>query len=129
MNASLIYLSIDVATIVCALLLALRVLTSQPRLRSAQLIGLMALSLACGVVLGHQEYGYWMPRAFRIDVGGWAVVLNLARNLTPGLFMLLCFALFTDRRRFPRWLLVLLVVHAASIRESPGWSDARRRSK
>jgi AraC-like DNA-binding protein len=80
----------------------------------------MAISLACGVVLGHQEYGYWMPRAFRIDVGGWAAALNLARNLTPGLLMLLCFTLFTDRRRFPRWLLVLLAVQLAL--EEPGRS-------
>ena len=74
--------------------------------------------MACGVVLGHQEYGYWMPPAFRIDVGGWAGFLNLARNLTPGLFMLLCFTLFTDRRRFPRWLLLLLVVQLGL--EEPG---------
>ncbi len=86
--------------------------------------------MACGVVLGHQEYGYWMPPAFRIDVGGWAGFLNLARNLTPGLFMVLCFTLFTDRRRFPRWLLLLLVVELGL--EEPGralipaaWSYAR----
>ena len=114
----LIFLSIDVATIVCAVLLGVRVLASRPRLRSAQLIGLIAFSMACGVVLGHQEYGYWMPPAFRIDVGGWAGFLNLARNLTPGLFMLLCFTLFTDRRRFPRWLLLLLVVQLGL--EEPG---------
>ena len=84
MSAPLIFLSIDVATIVCAVLLGVRVLASRPRLRSAQLIGLIAFSMACGVVLGHQEYGYWMPPAFRIDVGGWAGFLNLARNLTPG---------------------------------------------
>src|SRR4051812_46211889 len=66
--------------------------------------------MACGVLLGHQEYGYWTPPAFRIDVGGWAPFLDLARNLTPGLFMLLCFTLFTERRRFPRWLLVLVAL-------------------
>ena len=110
MSAPLILLAIDVATIVCAVLLAARVLISRPRLASARLIALNALAMACGVLLGRQDYGSWMPPAFRIDVGGWAWLLDLARNLSPGLFMLLCFTLFTERRRFPRWLLVLLVV-------------------
>ena len=120
MNAPLIFYSLDVATIVCATLLGARVLASRPRLRSAQIIGLIAFGLGCGVLLGHQEYGYWMPPAFRIEVGGWAGFLNLARNTTPGLFMLLCFTLFTDRRRFPRWLLVLLAVQLGL--EEPGRS-------
>ena len=120
MNAPLIFYSLDVATIVCATLLGARVLASRPRLRSAQLIALIAFSLGCGVVLGHQEYGYWMPPQFRIDVGGWAGFLNLARNLAPGLFMLLCFTLFTDRRRFPIGLLALLAVQLGL--EEPGRS-------
>jgi AraC-like DNA-binding protein len=118
LSAPLIFFAIDVATIVCAALLGARVLASRPRLRSAQLIGLIALGIACGVVLGHQEYGYWMPPAFRIDVGAWAGLLNLARNLTPGLFMLLCFTLFTDQRRFPLWLLILLALQVGL--EEPG---------
>jgi AraC-like DNA-binding protein len=110
LSAPLILLTIEVATIVCAALLGVRLLASRPRLRSAQLLALIAFGAMCGVVLGHQDYAYWIPPAFRIDVGGWAGFLNLARNLTSGLFMLLCFTLFTDRRRFPRWLLVLLAI-------------------
>jgi len=110
LSAPLILLAVDVATIVCAALLAARVLISQPRLKSAKLLALIALSMACGVLLGRQDYRYWIPPAFRIDVGGWAWVLDLGRNLAPGLVMLLCFTLFTERRRFPRWLLVLLAV-------------------
>jgi hypothetical protein len=129
-SAALVYLSLEVATIVCAALLGARVLASGPGLRNAQLIALIAFCLACGVVLGHQEYGYWMPPAFRIDVGGWAQVLNLARNMTPGLIMLLCFSLFTDGRRFPRWLLVLLAVQLGLEEPgrsliSPAWRYAR----
>ena len=33
--------------------------------------------------------------------------MNLPSGLTPGLFMILCFSLFADRPRFPRWLLAL----------------------
>jgi AraC-like DNA-binding protein len=110
LSAPLIFLAIDVATIVCAILLGARVLASQPRLGSAWLIALIAFAMASGALLGHQEYGYWTPPAFRIDMGGCAGFLDLARNLTPGLFMVLCFTLFSERRRFPRWLLVLLAL-------------------
>jgi AraC-like DNA-binding protein len=110
LSAPLILLAIDVATIVCAALLAARVLVSRPRLGSARLMALIAFAMGCGVLLGRQDYAYWIPPAFRIDVGRWVRFLDLARNLTPGLFMLLCFTLFTERRRFPKWLLVLLVV-------------------
>ncbi len=108
-----ILLAIDVATIVCAMLLCVRLLASQPNSKAARLIALIAFSMACGVVLAHQEYGYWMPGAFRIDTGGWAAFLDFARNLAPGAFMLLCFDLFTERGRFPRWLLVVLAVQLA----------------
>lgn len=130
MSAPLIFLAIDVAAVVCAVLVALRALTRAPRLWSARLVALIAVNTACSVVLSHQEYGYWMPAAFRIDVGGWVPVLNLARNLTPGLIMLLCHALFTDRARVPVWLLALLAVQMAL--EEPlqrlipaGWPSAR----
>ena len=130
MSAPLVFLAIEVAAVVCALLLAARVLASRPRLRSAQLIALIAFDTACAVVLAHQEYGYWTPAAFRIDLGGWTGFLNLARNLTPGLFMLLCFTLFTDRRRFPRWLLVLLAIQLGLEEPAhafipPDWAYAR----
>jgi AraC-like DNA-binding protein len=130
LTAPLLILTLEVATLVCAVLLAVRVIASRPRLPTAQLIALIAFGVACGVILGHQEYGAWTPRAFRIDVGGFAPFLNLARNLTPGLFMLLSFTLFTDGRRFPRALLGLLAVQL--LLEEPGralvppaWAYAR----
>src|ERR1700759_270285 len=104
MSTPLFLLAIDVATIVCALLLCARLLSNKPRSRSAILIALIAFAMACGVVLGRQEYSYWIPSAFRVDVGALSRVFDLARNLTPGLFMLLCFNLFIEQRRFPKWL-------------------------
>jgi AraC-like DNA-binding protein len=110
LSSPLILFAIDVATVVCAVLLAARVLVSRPKLKSGWLLALMALAMACGALLGRQDYSYWIPPPFRVDTGGWAGLLDFARNLTPGLFMLLCFTLFTDRRRFPRWLLALIAV-------------------
>lgn len=71
MSTPLFLLAIDVATIVCAMLLGARVLASQLRSRNALLIALIAFDMSCGVLLGRQEYGYWIPPEFRVDVGGW----------------------------------------------------------
>lgn len=110
MSAPLFFLCVDVANIVCSLLLAARVLTQHPRLLSAQLIALICCNTICYIVLSRQEYGWWIPEAYRFEVGsGLGIVLNFARNLTPGLFMILCFTLFADRPRFPRWLLALFL--------------------
>ena len=36
--------------------------------------------------------------------------MNLLRNMTPGLFMVLCYSLFREGHRLPRWLLGAFVV-------------------
>jgi AraC-like DNA-binding protein len=110
MNAPLFFLSVDIAIIVCNALFGARVLARHPRLLSAQLIGLITFDTICYVVLSRYEYRYWIPEAYWFQVGGLATSLNFARNLTPGLFMILCFTMFADRSRFPRWLLGLFFV-------------------
>lgn len=113
MSSPLFFLALDIATIVCNAIFGARVLASRPRLLSAQLVALIAFNSICHFVLSRYEYRYWIPAPYRFDVGDWAAVLNFARNLTPGLFMVLCFALFSDKQRFPRWLLGLFAVEMA----------------
>lgn len=110
LSAPLLILAIDVATVVCAGLVAVGVLAALPRSRPVWLVALIAVNSACSVILARQDYGFWIPEAFRIDVGPWAPLLNLARNASPGLIMVLCHALFTDRRRFPPLLIVAFAV-------------------
>jgi AraC-like DNA-binding protein len=110
MSLPLLFLAIEIAAIVCNALFCVRVLASNPRLPSAQLIALILFNSICYIVLGRYDYRYWIPAPYHIEVGRWEVFLNFARNLTPGLFMMLCFIMFSDRRRFPRWLLVLFAV-------------------
>jgi AraC-like DNA-binding protein len=111
-------LTLDIATILCAALLGARLVVSYPRLRSAQLIALISVCNICYVILSRFEYGYWIPTPFHFDVGAWFDGLNFARNLTPGLLMILCFTLFTERRRFPGWLLALFLLQM--LLEEPG---------
>jgi AraC-like DNA-binding protein len=103
-------LAIDIASIASSVIFGARVLAGRPRLASAQLIALIAFNSICYVVLARYEYRYWIPAPYQFDIGAWAGILNFARNLTPGLFMVLCFNLFADGTRFPRWLLALFVI-------------------
>ena len=107
MGWPLLSFAIDITSIACGTIFGARVLARRPTLPSAQLIALITLNSACYVLLARYEYRYWIPEPYRIDIGAWASLLNFARNLTPGLFMVLCFNLFSDRSRFPRWLLGL----------------------
>jgi AraC-like DNA-binding protein len=110
MSLPLLFLVIDIAAIVCDALLLARVLAGNPKLPSAQLTALILFDSICYIVLGRYDYRYWIPAPYHFDVGRWEVFLNFARNLTPGLFMVLCFTMFADQRRFPRWLLALFAV-------------------
>ncbi len=110
MSAPILFLSLDIATMVCAALVGARVLASWPRLRTARLVALIAFDSVCDVILGRYDYRAWIPAPYHFEVDAFEPFLNLARNLTPGLFMILSFLLFTDGRRFPRVLLALLAV-------------------
>jgi AraC-like DNA-binding protein len=110
LNWPFLSLATDIATIVSGVTFGARVLARRPRLLSAQLVALIALNSVCYIVLGRYEYRFWITKPYWFDVGEWAGALNFARNLTPGLFMVLCFTLFADKARFPRWLLGLFVV-------------------
>jgi AraC-like DNA-binding protein len=106
----LLSFAVDIASIAASGIFGARVLARRPTLASAQLIALIMFNSICYVVLARYEYRYWIPAPYQFDVGGWAGLLNFARNLTPGLFMVLCFNLFADETRFPRWLLGLFVL-------------------
>src|ERR1700760_3125235 len=107
MTAQLLFFAVDIANIVCSALFGARVLAKRPRLPTAQLLALIVAISICHFVLSRYEYRAWIAPAYRFELGGVANELNFARNLTPGLFMLLCFKLFADTPRFPRWLLGL----------------------
>ena len=111
MNAQLAFFALDVATAFSAALLFLCALARRPQLLTSQLLALIAFDSVCDVILGRSDYSDWIPPLLQLHVHGiWAVVFNLARNLTPFLFAALCYVLFAEQRRFPRWLYALLAV-------------------
>lgn len=110
MTAPLAFLTLDLATAICAALFGACVFAASPRRPGAQLIALIALCNVCHVMLARYEYAQWIPAPYQIEVGGWSAVLNLVRNLTPGLFAALSFTLFADKRRFPLTVLGLFAL-------------------
>ncbi|HEY2676947.1 MAG TPA: AraC family transcriptional regulator [Steroidobacteraceae bacterium] len=110
MTSSQLFFAVDIATVICNVLFGARVLAKRPHLLVSQLIGLITFNSVCHIVLSRYDYRYWIPEPYQWDIGGFAGVLNFARNLTPGLFMILCFEMFADRPRFPRALLGLFLL-------------------
>lgn len=110
MTWHLAYFAVEVIGLFSILVVGAREFASQPKLPTAQLFALLCLNSACARVLARHEYAYWIPEAFQIDVGILQTPMDLARNLTPGIFMILCHAMFQDRPRFPRLLLVLFAI-------------------
>lgn len=116
----MLFLLIDMTSIICAALLAVRMLASFPDRFQTQLIALILLSTICHVVLSRDDYTFWIPETLRTDVGAWRPVLNFMRNLSPGLFMVLAHRLFVDDRPFPRVLALLFAVQML-LEEPVGW--------
>ena len=110
MSAQSLFFVIDVIGFSASLLFGLRVLIASPKQLNAQLLALIGFNSACAIVLARQDFGRWIPEAYQLHVGLLWFPFHIARNLTSGLLMLLCFSLFQDERRFPRWLLGVFAV-------------------
>jgi AraC-like DNA-binding protein len=105
MSAQSLFFAIDVIGVFSILLLGLRVLMTGPKQLNAWFLALICFNSACAIVLARQDYAYWIPDAYQLHVGLLRFPFHIARNLTSGLLMLLCFSLFQDESRFPRWLI------------------------
>ena len=110
MKPQLLFFAVETIGLFAVVLLGSRLIVSAPARRNVQLAALICLNAACARLLARQEYSFWIPAAYDIDVGMLASPMNLLRNMTPGLFMVLCHSLFREGRRLPRWLLGAFVV-------------------
>jgi AraC-like DNA-binding protein len=105
MSTQLLFFAVDVIGFFSVLLFGLRVVVSSPKRQNARLIALICFNSACALILARQDYAYWIPEAYQLHVGLLRIPLHVARNLTPGLLMLLCHSLFQDESKIPRWLI------------------------
>ena len=110
MNLHLLYAAIDGAYVGFLLVLAIRLLGLAPRNRNVQLIVLLAFGAICAVVSARHSYMAVLPAEFAVDLGPLIIPMNLARNLTSGVMMVLCHSIFRDRVRLSPLLLALWTV-------------------
>ena len=124
MNAQLVLLSVDLATIVMLALLGLRVVSVYPTRRESWLIAFLCVASIAHVALSRADYTYWIAEPYRFDFGVGAPAMDVVRNMTPGLFAVLTSMLFTDRRVQPSWLYGLLalqfILEIFRARSAPG---------
>ena len=110
-SVDLVFLVVDAFAVFAVVLLAVQYLRLLPTNINAQLLGLLCLAEVCHVVLGRYQYGYWIAEPFRITLSPVAEsILNLGRNVAPGVFLFLSHSMLRDGKRLPKVLLVLFVV-------------------
>jgi len=106
----LLTVGIDAAAIVLVALIAARFLTAAPGSRNAQLVALICLATISYLLASRQDYAPLLPQEFTLHFGLFFPVLNLLRNSTAALFMLLCHGIFRDGQRVAPWLLALVAL-------------------
>ncbi|HTB89821.1 MAG TPA: AraC family transcriptional regulator [Steroidobacteraceae bacterium] len=131
MSTQLFFFAVDVIGFFSILLFGLRVLVTSPKQLNARLVALICFNSACATVLARQDYAFWIPEAYQLHVGLLRVALHIARNLTSGVFMILCHSLFQDESKMPRLLvaafaLQILMEFAGALRSTngPEWQYA-----
>ena len=113
MSLHLALFALDVAAIVTNVLLAAVLLKSWPRHAGAWLAAAIALNSAGFNLFQRAMFGDWIPAPFQIGLPpSLLLALQVSMNTTPGLFMLLSFVLFQERR-FPRVLMLLFALQVA----------------
>ena len=134
MNLHLLYAAIDGAHIAFLLVLAIRFLVSAPRNRNAQLIVLLAFSTICAVVSARHSYVAVLPAEFAVDLGPLIMPMNLGRNLSSGVVMVLCHSIFRDRTRLSPlplalWAVQMLLEEPLEWMVPPAWELAQPHAK
>ena len=111
-SVDLVFLVVDAFAVFAMALIAVQYLRLLRANANAQLLGVLCLAAVCHVVLGrYQPYGYWISEPFRIALSPAAEsILNLGRNVAPGVFLFLSHSMLRDGKRLPKALLVLFVV-------------------
>ena len=92
----------QLVAIFSVLLLAVGYLKTDPRAASTRVFGLIALFVAFYLVNGMA--GPNIAVEYRIDLGYWQPLIGISSSSISGLFMLYCYFIFQEDKRFPRLL-------------------------
>lgn len=84
------------------LLLAVGYFKSDPSAVSARVFGLIALFVALYLIDGMS--GVHIAPEYRLDLSRWQRLIGVTNSSIAGLFMVYCYSIFQESRRFPRLL-------------------------
>ena len=111
MSADFVFLVLDAFAVLAMAVIGIQYLCLLPKSTNAQLLALLCLAGVCHVVLGRYQYGYWIAEPFQIALPPTSEsILNLLRNVAPGVFLFLSHLMLRDGKRLPKTLLVLFFV-------------------
>ena len=111
MSADFVFLVMDAFAVFAIALIGIQYLCLLPRNSNAQLLGLLCLAAVSHIVLGRYQYGYWISEPYQIALSPIAEsILNVLRNMAPGVFLFLSHSMLRDGKRLPKTLLVLFFV-------------------
>ena len=111
MSADFAFLVMDAFAVFAIALIGIQYLCLLPRNSNAQLLGLLCLAAVSHIVLGRYQYGYWISEPYQIALSPIAEsILNVLRNMAPGVFLFLSHSMLRDGKRLPKTLLVLFFV-------------------
>ena len=100
----LFFFAVQIAAILSIFLLAAGYLKAVPRENSARVFALLGVFICFYLLEGMT--GEHIDPQFRLDLGGWQVIIASGANAVPGLFMIYCFLTFQEQQRLP--ILVIL---------------------
>lgn len=111
MSADFLFLVLDAFAVLALSLLGIQYLRLLPANGNAHLLAILCLAGVAHVVLGRYQYGFWIAEPYQIALSPVSEsILNLLRNLAPGLFLFLSHSMLRDGKRLPKTLLVLFFV-------------------
>lgn len=110
-SADFAFLVLDAFAVFAMALIGIQYLCLLPKSTNAQLLALLCVAGVSHVVLGRYQYGYWIAEPYQIALSPTSEsILNLLRNMAPGVFLFLSHSMLRDDKRLPRTLLVLFLV-------------------
>ena len=111
MPADFVLLVLDAFAVFAMALIGIQYLCLLPKSTNAQLLALLCVAGVAHVVLGRYQYGYWIAEPYQIALSPASEsILNLLRNVAPGVFLFLSHSMLRDGKRLPKTLLVLFFV-------------------
>jgi AraC-like DNA-binding protein len=107
----LLLFSAQLIAILSVLLLAVGFLKTEPKADSARVFAVLAIFIVFYLLNGMA--GEQIEPRFRLDLSAWQLIIQPGVSAIPGLFMLYCFLIFQEQKKFPITLAVAFALQVS----------------